>query len=157
MRKMFRDIFIAGGDGRIGHLIRQKNGDVFTAGNTEPQRLKFAFFLKIMIEALTKLACVVSDDVVFPGTIPRTPGEDMNSNLILADLVCLSTQCAIANVEQELGQERRFGKAATARDAQSKLPAGIFGEVGAVPRRFSVSAGAVTGTFEEWIRECIRV
>jgi len=52
---------------------------------------------------------------------------------VLADLVRFPTQSAVADVEEEFGQERRLGEALASHDALGELPTRIFGQTQRLP------------------------
>jgi hypothetical protein len=65
----------------------------------------------------------------------------MYANLILADLIRSSTECAITDVEQKFGQEGRLREALAGHDSPGKLPTRIFRQAQRFPDRLCMYQG----------------
>jgi hypothetical protein len=57
-----------------------------------------------LVKTVTELTCVVPYDIVFAGVVARAPAEDVNTNLMFADLGGLSGNFALTHVEKKAGQ-----------------------------------------------------
>ncbi len=109
-------------------LIAGIDRNIFSPGNAEAKLLLPALVQEILVQTIAQLPRIVSYDIVFAGMIARTPPEDVNTDLMFADLGGLASNLAFAHVKKEAGQQSRLGKAAAGDDALSHLPAWLSGQ-----------------------------
>src|SRR5271163_3762871 len=79
------------------------------------------------------MSCVASDDVVFRRVISGPPAKNMHPDLVLADLVDLSVQSAIGDIQQEVGKQGRPGEARTRGDPSRQLPTPVADQMRVLP------------------------
>jgi hypothetical protein len=98
------------GDGIRGRALR-KVRNVGSARNTQPQIFGSSLVLKVRVETVPQLPCVVTDDVVFGWVVLPPAPKDVNSNLLFANLLGPPVQSTVADVQKEIGEQRRSGEA----------------------------------------------
>ena len=77
---------------------------IFAARNAEAKFLLSALLQEILVQTIAELAGIVPYDIVFSGVVARAPAEDVNTDLMFADLAGLSGNLAFTHIEKEAGQ-----------------------------------------------------
>jgi hypothetical protein len=70
----------------FAHAVGGENGNIGSAWNQDAKLFALTLFLKIAPQPEAELAGIVPDNIVFAGVVARTPSEDMDTDLMLADL-----------------------------------------------------------------------
>ena len=107
----------------------RKGWNVLSYWNTDSELLGFTLFFEVVVQPLPELPGIVADDVVLAGVIALPPGEDMYTDLMLADLIGSAGESTIADVQEKFGQKRRLSEALAGDDPLGELPTGVFGQI----------------------------
>ena len=113
-----------------GDLVAaRKDGNVAAPRDRKDKGFAATFFAEVVFEPLAQHAGVAAYDVVVVGVVAFRSSEDLYPNLLLGDLVVLTSDLPVADVAEEFGESRGLAEAAAFGDAQDELPARVF-EVG---------------------------
>ena len=93
--------------------------------NLKSQRLLFALRREVLLEPLSQITSIASNDIVLVRVITLCPAEDQNPNLLFCDLIRAIADVTIDYVQQKFCEQPRPPQAATCGDASHKLPPGI--------------------------------
>jgi hypothetical protein len=77
---------------------------------------------KVLIEALSQKACIASDDVVVASVVIGHAVKDLRADTLLFDLMGISRELLLADVEQKLLKQVRFAEAFARGDPKRQLP-----------------------------------
>jgi hypothetical protein len=77
---------------------------IFTARNAEAKLLLSALLQEILVQTVAELTSIVPHDIVFSGVVARAAAEDVNTDLMFADLAGPSGNLSFTHIEKEAGQ-----------------------------------------------------
>src|SRR5258708_15212790 len=99
-----------------------KDRDVSASRNDHPYALFASFFFKILIETLSQQARITPDNVVFAWIVIVRTIKDLRTDTLLRNLICVSHQLLLTDIQQELLEHVGSTKSHAGNDTQRQLP-----------------------------------
>ena len=99
-----------------------KDRDVPTSRNINPQRLLESLIFKVFIEPLSQSARVTPHDIVFAWVVIGRAIEDLRADSLLRYLMSISHKLLFADVQQKILKQVRFTEAFAGNDPKRQLP-----------------------------------
>jgi hypothetical protein len=85
--------------------LLEKEGNISATRNDNANRLLLSFARKVLFKPPSQQTRIIADDIVLPVAVSRGTSEDVFSNLLFRDLICLLEQMFFTDIDEEVGEE----------------------------------------------------